>query len=117
MHYKLLGFSHIGSLRQFLFERVANGVAPIQYTVLADVMIARKFNLSLQQLPALCARLLQEAGEDQPAGLLLLTEADMSIYAAENAAAAAEQAAGSAMRSHRGSLAMAARTERKRPVG
>lgn len=93
MHYKLLGFSHTGTVRQFLFERVAIGVAPVRFTVLADVMIARKFNLSLQQLPSMCARFLEAAAEDQPAATLLLTEADMSISAAENVPAAADHAA------------------------
>jgi hypothetical protein len=113
MHYKLLGFSHLGSVRQFFFERVANSVAPVRFTVLADLGMARKFKLSLQQLPSICARLLEATREDQPAGTLLLTEADMSTSAAENAAAAAENAARRAMRSQRGALAAASRTHKR----
>jgi len=113
LHYKLLGFAHLGSVRQFFFERVTTTVAPVRFTVLADLGMARKFNLSLQQLPSICARLLEATREDQPAGTLLLTEADMGISAAENAAAAADDAARRAMRSYRGALAAASRTNKR----
>jgi hypothetical protein len=113
LYYKLVGFAHRGSVRQFFFERVANSVVPVRFTVLADVGMARKFNLSLQQLPSICARLLEGTGEDRPAGTLFLSEADMSVSAAENAAAAAEDAARRAMRSQRGALAAASRTHKR----
>ena len=113
MHYKLLGFSHKDSVRQFLFERIEIGVDPVRFTVIADIMIARSFNLSLQQLPSLCARLLQAAGEDESGGTLFLTETDMRVYAAENAVVAEQDAARGAVRSHQAALARKLRNEKR----
>lgn len=111
MYYRLLGFSQNGSIRQFSFERVGNGAAPVAFAVLADITLARTFKLSLQELPSLCAQLLQTGGDDQPGGTFLLTGAEMSIHAGENAAIAVEATAKRAARSRRAALAATARRE------
>jgi hypothetical protein len=110
MHYKLLGFSQSGSVRRFSFQRVGINATPTPFTVLADIMLARKFKLALQELPSLCSRLLERGGEDQPAGTLSLTEADMSMCAHENEAAALKEAEKRAFRAYHGALARAAST-------
>lgn len=110
MHYKLLGFSQSGSVRRFAFERIGIGEPTVHLTVLADTVLVRKYNLSLQELPSLCSRLLEKAGNDQPAATLSLSEAHLSTYAAESAAAKAEEAAKRALRSQHAANAMASRT-------
>ena len=108
MHYKLMGFRQDGGIRRFRFHRVEIGVPPIPFTVLADTSLARTFKLSLQELPSLCSRLLS-AVDRSATGTLVLSEADMSLGAAENAAAAAQIDAARALRSRRSSLASMAR--------
>jgi hypothetical protein len=112
VHYKLLGFSQNGSVRQFSFERVGTDTTPATFAVRADIMLARNFKLALQELPSLCSRLLENCGEAGPAGTMCLTEAEMSVHAAANAALADEEAAKRAIRSRRGALAMAARASK-----
>lgn len=112
MHYKLLGFSQKGSVRHFAFERVGMGIVSAVFTVAADIVTARRFKLALQDLPSLCSRLLETGGDDQPSGSLVLTEADMSVKAASNRVVAQEDEAKRALRSRRGALAAAARTDK-----
>lgn len=113
MHYKLLGFSQNDSVRSYQFERIlGNGATSAAFTVFADVALARKFRITLQELPSLCARLLESRAEDHPAGDLVLTDADLEVHAAANLSAAQEDQARRALRSRRGALAAAARTDK-----
>lgn len=111
MHYKLMGFRQDGAIRRFCFSRVEIGVPPISINVLADTSLARTFKLSLQELPSLCSRLLN-ASDQSATGTLILSETDMSVYAAENAVAAAQIDAARLLRSRQSSLASMARKAR-----
>lgn len=112
MHYKLVGFSQQECLRQFRFERAGTGVAHAPITVLADLTLVRKFEISLQELPSLCARFLEARPVDEPSGTLTLTDAELSLHAAANRSAALEDRAKRDLRSRRGVLAAAARTRK-----
>jgi hypothetical protein len=110
VHYKLLGFSQSDSVRHFVFQRVlGNGTASEEYTVTADVALARKFHITLQELPSICARLLEARPENSPSETILLTDADLSLHAAANLAAAQHDAAKRVSR--RSAIAAAARTQ------
>lgn len=100
MHYKLLGFLQKDNVRMFWFHRIGPpGAVPIPFTVLADTLATREHNVPLQELPSLCTRLLNAAGEDEPACLLTIREADMAVYAAELETARAETEAARKRRS------------------
>lgn len=108
MHYKLLGFTHNGSARHFVFQRVAGlGTVSVTFTVVADLTLARQFKMALQDLPSICSRLLETGADDQPGGTRFLTEADMRLYAEARLAAAQKDEAGRTLRSRRGTLAAA----------
>ena len=109
MHYMLVGFSQEGALRRFSFQRVVIGATRVKFDVLADLALARRCNIGLQELPSLCSRRLYAAAEDAPAHTLCLTEADLCEAAAENAASMAEIAAAHAARARRASSASNAR--------
>lgn len=112
MHYKLLGFSQTDSVRRFVFQRVlGNGTASAEYTLIANVALARKFRVTLQELPSLCARLLEARPEDSPSGTIWLTDTDLSVHAAANLAAARQGAAKRALQSRRAAIAAAARSQ------
>jgi hypothetical protein len=112
MHYKLLGFSQNESVRRFVFQRVlGNGTSSAEYTVIADVALARTFRITLQELPSLCARLLEARPEDSPSETILLTDADLRVHAAANLSASQQDAAKRALRARRGAIAADPKTE------
>ena len=64
MHYKLLGFLQVGTVRTFWFHRIGPlGTAPISFRVLADTLVARQYQVALQDLPSLCSRMLNATPE------------------------------------------------------
>ena len=110
MHFKLLGFSQHETVRHFVFQRVlAYGTAAAEYTVIADVALARTLHITLQELPSLCSRLLEARPEDSPSETILVTDADLKEHAAANLSAAQEDEAKRALRSRRSQIAAAAR--------
>lgn len=114
MHYKLVGFQQSDSIRRFLFERTGDRTATGTFTVVADLALARKFDIALQELPSLCSRLLESGADDRPAGTMFLGDAELTVHAATKLAAAKEDQAKRALRSHRSALASAIRTEKNR---
>jgi hypothetical protein len=107
--FKLLGFSQQGNVRQFLFQRDESGDRSV-CTVQADLALARKFNLAVQDLPLFCTRLLQTEADTHPVKSLFLSEAQMRIHSAENQALRELDAEKSALRSRRSALAAEARS-------
>jgi hypothetical protein len=111
LHYKLLGFSQNDSVRRFKFERIlGDGTSSGAFTVVADLALARNFRIMLQELPSLCSRILKSRSDDQPAGTIVLTDADLEVLAAANVATAHEEEAKRLLRSRRSAFAAAART-------
>lgn len=107
--FKLLGFSQQGDVRQFLFQRDQSGDRSV-CTVHADLALARKFSIAVQDLPLLCTRLLQTEAEAQPVKRLALSEAQFRVHSAENQALKELDAEKSALRSRRSALAAEARS-------
>jgi hypothetical protein len=73
--------------------------------VIADVALARKFNVPLQDLPSVCARLLEAGGENTETRTLFVTDTELTICAAANSAVAKEIADKKAIRSNRSRMA------------
>lgn len=88
MEFIFKGFSDAKAIRQFAFECVADDRSRTAVTVYADMTIARRYNILLQDMPLLCRRLLDE-GRDKPCdGHVDFTEERMTeIRAAVRAAA------------------------------
>lgn len=78
MHYKLLGFSQNGPIRRFVFQRIVVGAVPVPLSVTADISLARRLNLALQELPGLCSRLLESVDHEQGSLNLALSELHMA---------------------------------------
>jgi hypothetical protein len=67
MVFILLGFSQEDNIRHYSFERIAADGKRTEFTVHADLPLARKFNIKLQELPLMCRQILaaQPEGEDE----------------------------------------------------
>jgi hypothetical protein len=86
MSFTLAGFDEREGLRRFAFEHIA-GNNRTTVVVKADLSLTRKHDIRLQDLPLICARLLQNLGTETPAGSITLTEEHMiAIQAAARAA-------------------------------
>lgn len=57
-HFVLTGFSQQSDFRLFAFESVARDHSRIPFTVRADLKLARRYGIHLQDLPMLCQDLL-----------------------------------------------------------
>jgi hypothetical protein len=91
MYYVLAGFSQHGDVRRYSFQGVADDRSRTQFAVTANVQTARKFNIKVQELPLLCAQLLESTAPTQ-AQSIVLSEKDMRNHAALAAAAAEKHA-------------------------
>lgn len=100
MSFTLAGFDECEGLRRFSFERIA-GNMKTTVVVRADLSLTRKHDIRLQELPLICARLLQGLGTDTPPGPITLTEEHMIAIQTE-ARAASEKRRKSPRRPHRG---------------
>jgi hypothetical protein len=58
--FTLIGFSQEGSIRHFAFQCRNDDRSHSDFTVNADTSLIRRYGISLQELPLLCRRLLQE---------------------------------------------------------
>jgi hypothetical protein len=83
--YTLTGFSHDLGFRVFTFERIVDHVRTA-YVVRADLALARKHCVPIQELPLLCRTLLERRREGDSARLYTFGEAEMCEY--ENVRAA-----------------------------
>lgn len=93
MEYLLTGFTHEKDFRVFSFESVGTDKVWTKRTVRADLAIARKHGIALQELPLLCRGLLDRAETDAENLSLTLTEVDIRTLADERASARAMAAA------------------------
>lgn len=74
--YVLTGFKQDLGFRVFSFERVGMEPRPIS-TVRADLGLARKHGILMQELPLQCRRVLEHAGDDGAARSLTYSEEAM----------------------------------------
>ena len=65
MQFNLIGFSQDAGFRVFAFEGTAAGRVRTEYTVRADLALIRKYGIRVQELPLLCRRFLERAGEGE----------------------------------------------------
>lgn len=81
-NFVLTGFTHEVEFRVFAFDCVEDGRTRTQCTVRADLTLARKCGVHIQDLPLLCRRFLDKA-EQGSAAALILPEEEMIACAAK----------------------------------
>ena len=79
MEFVFTGFRQSNNFRHFAFEGVAEDRTRTQFVVGADLMLIRKYQITMQELPLICLRLL-EASPDGP-NTITFTEENMQTYA------------------------------------
>jgi hypothetical protein len=87
MSFILLGFSQEADIRHFAFERVAADGKRTGFMVHADVPMARRFNIKIQDLPLMCHQILASHTEERGDSLIVTAE-EMKLHAEGTAAAA-----------------------------
>src|SRR5215831_2248088 len=80
MVFALIGFTDESGLRRFTFELAGSGPPRTTVVVAADMALARKYEIPLQELPLLCVRLLQSWTADADA-TAVFPETEMIEYA------------------------------------
>jgi hypothetical protein len=58
MQYTLTGFTHDAGFRVFAFEGIGEDRVRLPYSVKADMALARKYGIRVQELPLLCREVL-----------------------------------------------------------
>lgn len=91
MQFTLRGFSQIMGYRVFTFEGVAADKTRALFTVKADLALARRYGIRLQELPLLCREVLNRRHDGSERRAFAYAEEDMCLFA--NAAAARAEAA------------------------
>ena len=91
VQFVLSGFRQVVECRVFTFERIAADYSRSIFTVQADLAIARRHRIPLQELPLLCRAVLEQINEGEDQRAFEFTEADMRLYA-DGVAARAEAA-------------------------
>jgi hypothetical protein len=87
----LMGFSQVMGSRVFAFQGVAADKTRTLYTVRADLALAQRYGIRLQELPLLCRAVLERCSEGTERRAFSYSESDMCLYA--NSAMEREQAA------------------------
>jgi hypothetical protein len=90
MDFVLAGFEEGDGVRKYHFDCVATNRSKRAISVFADVTLARKHEIRVQELPLLCRRLLQSMEPGSLAATITLTE-DHMIAVQQVARAAAEK--------------------------
>lgn len=87
MQFVLTGFTHDLGTRVFAFECIGEDRIRTQCTVRADLAVARRYGIRIQDLPLLCRGLLDRCEEGGEVQSLTFTEDQMRTSANERAAA------------------------------
>lgn len=88
----LTGFTQDLGCRVFAFEGIDVDHTRTAFTVRADLAMIRRYGIRIQELPLLCRSLLDRRNVEDPTRSFIYTEAEMSAYASERAAAREEAA-------------------------
>jgi hypothetical protein len=83
----LTGFTHDVGFRVFAFERIAEDRTRTRCSVRADLELARRYGIHIQELPLLCRTLLDHRTDAGAIPPLTFTEENLRTCAAERAAA------------------------------
>jgi hypothetical protein len=86
MQFVLKGFRETTGLRVFVFDRVDADRSRAEYTVEADMALARQYGIRLQELPLLCRALLEKQEIGQGNRAFIYSESEMGKYASDAAA-------------------------------
>lgn len=81
MRYLLSGFTENTGIRVFAFEGVTEAWVRTAYSVTADLALARKHGIRVQELPLLCRGVLDRRGESDDRRAFTFEEDDMAIHA------------------------------------
>ncbi len=73
----LKDFRQVADFRVFTFERIAADHSRSLFTVGADMALARRHRIRLQELPLLCKALLDQQTDSGEVRMLVFTEGDM----------------------------------------
>ncbi len=91
MQFVLQGFSQVVGLRVFAFEGITTDHQRTPFTVSADLSVARRYGIRLQELPLLCRGVLERGHDGGKDRKFAYTEEEMRIHSC-NAAAEKEAA-------------------------
>lgn len=81
MQISLTGFSQDMGFRVFAFECVGEDKVRASFQVRADLLLARKYGIPMQELPLLCRRILERRQVGDQQRMYTFTEADMCVQA------------------------------------
>jgi hypothetical protein len=81
MQFSLTGFSQRADLRTYAFEGGLPGQQRRSVTVGVDIALARRYSISLQELPLLCLSFLEERLAGSDASTLSFSEREMLAIA------------------------------------
>jgi hypothetical protein len=87
MIFAFTGFSQQGSDRVFSFELLPRIAGNVAYQVTADVTLARKYHITLQELPILCRTILEGKIPTDGSHLVTYSAEDMLAHATARDAA------------------------------
>jgi hypothetical protein len=79
--FTLIGFSQQGSVRHFAFQCRNNDRSHSDFRVAADTNLIRRYGISLQELPLLCRRVLEETLPVTPGCAVIFGEDRMQQHA------------------------------------
>lgn len=85
MQFVFTGFQQHENLRHYRFERIAEDKGRSVHVVLADPALLLKYQISLQDTPLLCLKLLEGVIEPPLPEQIVFSEEHMRTYAAERA--------------------------------
>lgn len=85
MDFVFTGFKQSENFRHFAFEGIAADRSRTEFVVGADLMLIRKYQITMQELPLLCLRLLEGSPEGPKS--VTFTEENMRVYATNRVAA------------------------------
>jgi len=81
MQYLLSGFTQNTGFRVFAFDGIADDWVRTSYRVRADLALARKHGIRVQELPLLCRGVLERRSDVDEQRTFTFTEGDMTIHA------------------------------------
>lgn len=77
----LSGFAQENDVRVFTFEDTSCDGGGVQYSVRADLGLARRYGIATQELPLLCRSMLERCDRSQELGTISFGEEAMSSHA------------------------------------
>ncbi len=96
MQFVLAGFRQVENIRRYYFDAMGDDGQRHRFEVGADLRLAQRYKVPIQELPLLCRRLLEGCSR---LNKTMFTEDDMSRYAEQRTAA--EDASLAKRRAHR----------------